>query len=303
MRVVLFAPIEANQKDINTTKDGFNRYFEDEAIKAFACWRNNAGCLKDIPIYAICPTKATISEYTRARFRELNVTYIEAYQQATDEFTCGFWNIPLVGQWAEDHLQADILIKIDLDMYLIRPLPDAMFDNISSTIVGLHDHLAEAHLASISGEYPAFQLFFNTGFTVSTPASHFFRNQLSYLMELERQYSSLSADDFRKRYGLTVGINVDRDDPTAVEHRLFEELCVSLMYQDGIPITPIRNYYLETNEYELDGEVDFDLTKVYFIHEHIDSNLSQTNLVNQLKYRRKFGSLPGYDFFLQFRTR
>lgn len=75
------------------------------------------------------------------------------------------------------------------------------------------------------------------------------------------------------------------------------------MYADGIPITPLRNYYLETAEYELEGDVVFDLSCVYFIHEHIDNNLSTVNLINQLKYRRKFNTLPGYEYFIKYRSK
>ena len=274
MKIVLFAPVEADMQDINSVKDGFSRYFEKEAVKAFACWRQNAGWLKDIPIYAVCSTKATLSEETRLKFRELNVTYVEAYLPITETYTCGFWNIPLVGQWAESNLNADVLIKIDLDMYLIRPLPESLFDNLEATVVGQHDHLAEMHLASISDQYPAFKYFFNTGFTISTPQSQFFDKQMEYLIRMEQDYQRLGTDGFREQYGPTITENTTRADTTAVEHRLMEEMCVSIMYRDGVPICPIQNYYLAT-----------------------------ANILNQLKYKKRLGGLVGYDYFMSLRDK
>jgi len=302
MKIVLFAPVEADLKDINSTKDNFNRFFEKEAIKSFSCWRKNGGWLKDIPIYAICSTQATLGEETRKKFRELNVTYIEAYQSITETYKCGFWNIPLVGKWAEENIQADVFIKIDLDMYLIRSLPENLFLDLKKSVVGLHDHLAEMHLSSISKNYPAFKYFFNTGFTITTPQSKFFEQQLKYLIEMEEDFEKLGVHNFKEKYGPNIVENTTREDETAVEHRLMEEMCVSIMYRDGVPIEPIQNYYLETNEYELEKSIKFDLNKIYFIHEHIDSNLSQTNLINQIKYKKKLNN-EGYEYFMSWREK
>ena len=302
MKIVLFAPVEANLKDINSTKDKFNRYFEKEAVKSFSCWRKNGGWLKDIPIYAICSTKATLSEETRKKFRDLNVNYIEAYQPITETYECGFWNIPLVGKWVEENIQADAFIKIDLDMYLINALPENLFSNLDKSIVGLHDSTAELHLSLISQEYPAFKYFFNTGFTITTPQSKFFDLQMKYLILMEEEFKNLGVEGFKHKYGPNIVENTTREDITGVEHRLMEEMCVSIMYNDGIPIQPIENYYLETNEYELDEKNNFDLNKVYFIHEHIDDNLSKVNLINQIKYKKKFGENEGYDFFMKQRN-
>ena len=172
------------------------------------------------------------------------MTYIEAYDPLTEGFTSGFWNIPLVGKWAEENIDADVFIKIDLDMYLIRPLPREMFADLSCTLVGRHDRYAEAHLAAVSARYPMYEYFFNTGFTISEKKSRFFSKQLEYLTWLDETFVSLGSDEFQRMYGLTVRDNVNRDDPSATERRLFEEICVSFMYADGVPIYPLSNYYL-----------------------------------------------------------
>jgi hypothetical protein len=300
MKIALFAPVEADLRDVNSAKDGFSRYFEQEAIKTFTCWRKNGGWLKDIPIYAVCPTAATISDETRTEFRKLNVTYIEAYEPTTISYQCGFWNIPLVGRWMENHINADVFIKIDLDMYLIRPLPYSLFDNLEKSIVGLHDHLANPHLNIVKEEYPAFKYFFNTGFTITTPESRFFARQMEYLMQMDYDFEALGVDGFKKKYGPTIVDNIEDFSDEAIEHRMMEEMCVSIMYQNGIPITPFENFYLETDDYELDNEIDYDLEQIYFIHEHIYQKIAKNKMINRVRYKKAFDNLPGYNFYYDY---
>lgn len=295
MNIALFAPIEGDLKDINTQSGNYERYFEKEAIKAFKCWRQNGGWLKDIPIYAICPTKATISEETKQAFADLNVTYIEAYEPETETYLCGFWNIPLVGMWAENNLTEDVLIKIDLDMYLIKPLKPEWFVDLDKTIVGIHDFKAHPYLHKMSTAYPEFGNFFNTGFTISKRSSGFFHEQMQALIEMEDVYDQ---GRFEQVYGIKVGESSSRDEDNEFEYDLLEELCVSIMYRDGFPIIPLANFYLETEEYELDDEeIVFNLNEIYFIHEHIDTNLDREKLTNKIRYRKVLKDIPGYEFF------
>ena len=132
--IALFAPIEGSGKDINSRYQGVSRDYEREAIKCFKCWRRNGGWLSNIPIYAICPTRNTVSKETQDVFSELNVHYIEHYLAETDNYSCGYWSIPLVGTWAEENISEEVLIKIDLDMYLIHSLPENLFEKKKDAI-------------------------------------------------------------------------------------------------------------------------------------------------------------------------
>ena len=302
MTIALFAPIEGDLRDINTIKAGYTRYFEQEALLAFQCWRTSGGWLKDIPIYAICPTKSGISDRTRAAFDELNVTYIEAYLSETENFSCGFWNIPLVGEWAENNLTEDILIKIDLDMYLIRPLPEELFELDAGTVVGRHGPLPfSPYLERMSKLRPEYSSFYNTGFTISKRSSGFFSAQMNALSRCDAAYSN---GTFESEFGLNI---IDGDDDTREDsfpYMLLEELCVSIMEREGVRIQPLDMFYLETDWDEIAAcaaaGVPYDPTTIYFIHEHIDTNdvVSRDRMMNKLKYKKVLKDVAGYDHYL-----
>lgn len=284
--IALFAPIEGNLRDINTTKQGLKRYFEKEAIRAFTCWRKNGGWLKDIPIYAICATGNGISLSTKKEFEKINVTYIEEYMKETETFDCGFWNIPLVGKWAQKNLPHTDLIKIDLDMYLLRSLPESWFGN--GDIIGLHTSGAHPYLEKMGNEYIEYKKFYNTGLTITRKGSIFFEKQMQILLELENEFKN---GNFKEKYGLE--INYDVKDEEHFEYCLLEELAVSIMERDGFKINPIQYYYIEAEEYE-----EMDLDNVYFIHEHIEESIDKDKLFNKAKYRKQFKGFPGYEYYL-----
>jgi len=137
MKTILFAHIEGNLLDINTKKVGYKRYYEKEAILAFSSWRKNGGYLKDIPIYAICLTKNGISNETKEKLKELNVTYIEDYQSETDNFKNGFVLKPFVLSYFYKKIfnekELNSIIHIDLDMYLVKDITN-FYNNLSDGI-------------------------------------------------------------------------------------------------------------------------------------------------------------------------
>jgi hypothetical protein len=301
MNIALFAPIEPDLKDINTTKIGYTRYYEQEAIKSFLCWRENGGWLKDIPIYVMCPTGKNISDETKKKFYELNVTYIEEYLNETSNFDCGFWNIPLVGKWAEKNLVEDILIKIDLDMYLIRPLKKEMFDNLDKSVVGRHGPFpASFYLDKMSEKFPEYKNFYNTGFTITEKKSNFFHKQME---ALERCTLSYKKNTFEKDFGLIISEKDNDNSDNSFPYFLLEELCVSIMEKEGVPIKPIDMFYLETDWDEIDEMkklgMPYNINEIFFIHEHIDTKIDQNKIKNKLKYKKTLNGLKGYEFYLK----
>ncbi len=101
---------------------------EEEAIKCFDSWRKNAGWYRNIDIYCVCPSKKTISEKTKRELERLDVTYIEKYFPETEEFECGYLNVPLVGAWFEQTYGMNYghTIHIDLDMTVLKELPSGI---------------------------------------------------------------------------------------------------------------------------------------------------------------------------------
>lgn len=301
MNIALFAPIEGDLQDINTTKVGYKRYFEQEAIKAFVCWRENGGWLKDIPIYAVCPTGKGISDETKARFAELNVTYIEEYMSETAAFDCGFWNIPLVGMWAEQNLTEDVLIKIDLDMNLIRPLPPSMFEGLERTVVGRHGPIPfSPYIEQMGKIHPEFADIYNTGFTISTRHSLFFALQMNALNRCTNAYHD---GTFEQKFGLVISRGDDDTQHDAFPYMLLEELCVSIMIKEGVPVRPLDMFYLETDWDEIEATekagTPYNTDEIYFIHEHLESTINPSFLQNKIRYKKALKDVPGYDFYLK----
>ena len=64
--MILFTVIEGDNNNINNNSGNVKvpRMYEQEAIKCFTEWRNNAGWLKDIEIVCYCPTNNKPSNNT-----------------------------------------------------------------------------------------------------------------------------------------------------------------------------------------------------------------------------------------------
>lgn len=137
-KIALFTVIEHSEQNIGAG-DAWREWdktnptsepLEEEAIKCFTSWRKNAGWLKDIDIYCICPSKKYPKKSTISAINTLNVTYIEHYFSETETFDCGYMNVPITGRWFEETYKDkyDHIIHIDLDMTVINPIPIYYFD-------------------------------------------------------------------------------------------------------------------------------------------------------------------------------
>lgn len=301
-KVALFAPIEADLNNINSKELSYTRYYEMEAIKCFSCWRENGGWLSEIPIFAICPTKNTISEQTKSAFKKLNVNYLEVYIEETESYECGFWNIPLVGKWAEENLSYEYLIKIDLDLYLIKELPHLLFEILESEkdIVGVHDIEAHSYLKTLN--HFKYATFYNTGLTITKRDRRFFEKQYLYLFKMLSEFNQ-DIDKFTEKYDLKVCKKIDdQSGIKSFEYQLLEELCVSVMVNElGVQIYGLENYCLETMEFELGKDNQFDLAKVYFIHEHLDNSDTKEKILTRIRYASLFGEKHGYRYFFEYK--
>jgi len=111
---------------------------EEEAIRCFTAWRKRGGWLADADIYCVCPSHRLPSSETVRELEGLGVTYIEKFFSETDGFDCGYMNVPLACAWLEDQVDADFLVHVDLDMVLMQPLPQHLF-NVSVTVGALCD--------------------------------------------------------------------------------------------------------------------------------------------------------------------
>lgn len=271
MKYALIGAIESEFNDTNVNTgicEGCKRRLESEAIECFTNWRESAGWLKDIPIYAVCPTKNTISEDTKKRFDDLNVTYIEQYMPVTETFTSGFLNIPLVGAMMEEQLDVDILIKIDLDMNIIKPLPQKLVNR--GIILGQYDDYCTKHQrVGLGGKNPM-----DTGFIISPRESklytHFFEEVMNTMGSNDPEW--LKVKEQTGEYYLEEYV-MDK----IVESEVFDIKLIQ-KYQVGEWYTPVR---------ELS---DDELEEVYFWHEHIEYDKD-----NYDKFREKIEYIKRTD--------
>lgn len=265
MRIALITTIEGDLRDINTIKQGYTRHYEQEAVRCFTEWRKNAGWLKDIPIYTIALTKNGISDNTKAVFQDLGVTYIEQYHPETETYENGYWNIPLSGKYFEEHLTEDILIKIDLDMYIIQPLPETLVIScVTNTLVGRYDDLSAKHNANKLTFPDRYGQPWDTGLVITKRVAKFYTQFYETLKQITHEYDT---GVFENKYGLHIK---QHDDDCGVDYGAIEEFAVSVMYTDmGVPLTPITKYNLGEFYAPIDIYTDDEVKQIYFFHEHI----------------------------------
>jgi len=233
MKTILFAHIEKNLMDINSSKVGYKRYYEKEAILAFKSWRKNGGYLKDIPIYAICLTKNTISKETQEELKKLNVTYIEDYQSETDNFKNGYWLIPLTGKYIQNKIQSDFYIKIDLDMYLQKPIPKIFFQKNKITI-SKYDNNSQNNRWNNFNKFPKkYGNVWDTGIII-TEKNNFFKDYYDLLISLEKEYLQ-SKKQFYKKYLIKI--------PEDFEYGFLEEFAITILnLENKYNFIPYYNY-------------------------------------------------------------
>lgn len=268
-KIALIGAIESEFNDTNVNTgicESCKRRLESEAILCFEAWRKNAGWLKDIPIYAVCPTKNVISGDTKARFKELNVTYIENYQPITETFTSGFLNIPLVGKMMEESLDENIFIKIDLDMNIIKPLPRGLI-NSEAIVVGQYDDYCTKHQRLGIGDNNPF----DTGFIISRRESGIYQHFFDECMKI------MGSDDkgwlkVREQTG---------------EYYL-EEYVMDRIYDSGkFNIMPIQKYQIGEWYTPVMELTDSELKDVYFWHEHLEYDEEYNKIREKINFFKR----------------
>ena len=261
MKAALITVIESDKVNIDSNNTNYTRYFEKEAIQCFTHWRNNAGLLKDIDIYAVCITSNNVSDYTKRKFEELNVTYIEAYHNETENFDCGFYNKPLGCKYLESKLDHDYLIHIDLDMYLMNE-PLIEWEN-SCMIYDARQQMKERVHNNESVVCP-----FNTCFMVTRRNDLIFAKWWAKLQEVDKQYRD-NQDYFNLNY-------------TNLEYRKLEELSFDLLSKD-IHIHNIPNSLFGETYTDLNDISDDEFEYISFHHYHVYEGISEYNWLREWK--------------------
>lgn len=282
--VALITAIEGDLLDINTRKQGYYRQYEQEAIKCFTEWRKNGGGLRDIPIYTIALTNHPASRTTQRILEDLGVTYIEDYHPETENYQNGYWNIPLAGKYFEERLSVDTLIKIDLDMYLIKPMERFLFSlEHRIPLVGRYDDDSAKHDTN-KLIFPArYGRPWDTGLIISHRESGFYAAFYDKLKQLTAEYE---AGIFEDKYGLRVK---RQDDDIGVDYGAIEEFAISVMHTDDkVPLREITKYNLGEFYVPIDSYTDDEVPGIYFFHEHIPcSELGYDKTRTRINYKKR----------------
>jgi len=288
MNIALITTIEGDLRDINSLKQGYHRCYEQEAIHCFTEWRKNGGWLKDIPIYTICLTNQIISEDTKNKFKSLDVTYIEKYHSETEKYKNGYWNIPLSGKYFEENLSEDILIKIDLDMYLIKPLKKELFDLTPGySTVGRYDELSAKHNTNKLTFPEKYGQPWDTGFIITERKTKFFTKFYDKLKQLTLEYESKI---FEHKYNLHIK---EHDNDFGVDYGAIEEFAISVMYTDDkIKLKEINKYNLGEFYAPIEIYNDEEVDNIYFFHEHIPYTEPEYDKVRtRIDYKKRMSKI------------
>lgn len=268
MKYALVAAIEGDRKNLNNDKNivQFERLYESEAIICFAHWRENGGWLKDIPIYVLCPTHNTISEETKSKLAALNVEYIEEYHPITETFTSGFLNIPYVGMLFEERLDVDVIIKIDLDMNLIQPLPEELV-NCGEVICGQYDDYSTRLQRTLEDGWTNP---FDTGFMITRRESGFYQLWWSEVNKiLNGRLVDLDWMTVREQTG---------------DYYLEEYIVDKIFHTDPSILRPVQRYQIGEWYTPVAEFSDEELRKVYFWHEHLIIDPAYDKIRQKVEY-------------------
>ena len=230
--------------------------YENEAIRCFSSWRKNGGWLKDIPIYAVCFTHNTISESTRTELEKLNVTYIEYYEKESDSYSSGFLQLPYIGKFFEKtySINQNSLIRIDLDMTLIKPISTALVDATQyyDAVIGQYD------VDSIKDQRKPYEdcLPFDTGFMLTDKRKCF--NTFWYDTCFNSNVlNSAEWNDVKKQTG---DYYLEEFAVDYINHNKLANILSVQKYQYGEGYASIRTF------------TDEQLKNLYFLHEHMYIN-------------------------------
>jgi len=238
-KVALVTTIENNIENKNSKFLNKERLYFDEALECFKSWNKY---MPEVKKYAICPTKATLNSDEIKILEDLNVTYIEKYFSETESFKNGFINVALSTAYLEDILIEDIFIHTDLDMILLRRLPESLISGLENfdVMCGKYDENARKDQ----------RVDFDTGFTISLRQSKFY----NYYWDIIRQF-----------------LNGIRELPEGVLYYDIEEYAMEKISEDPkspYNIISILKYQVGEGYPSVDTFLDSEVKDIYFWHEH-----------------------------------
>jgi len=166
----------------------------------------------------------------------------------------------------EEQLTEDVLIKIDLDMNIIKPLPNKWLTS-DPIIIGQYDDYCTKHQREgIAEENP-----FDTGFIISKRDSGFYKHFFDMCMKY-----MLSDDPDWLRVKAQTG------------DYYLEEWVVDRMYaMKSFDIKPVQKYQIGEWYTPVQELSDTELDDVYFWHEHLEYDPEYNRMQEKIDFARR----------------
>ena len=250
--VALITPIDVAKVITDANGNKASRFYDKEALRCFSSWRKNAGELKDISIYALSfnPKEVYPEEFNRA-LSDMNVKVF----YDTRSHTSGFKNEVMAGLFFErcNEVKEDIMIKIDLDMKILKPIDNFLIDKAyDEVIVGQYDeHNAKDQRQLADGSLP-----FDTSFIVSSKKMKFYELYMSTFND-----SSIILSDEWKAMKMKYG-----------DYFKIEYAVDVINKKNLMPIHPVQYYQFGEGYRSIKHFTDEQVKSIVFLHEHIYEN-------------------------------
>lgn len=227
----------AGEAYANAEEKAKSEPLEEEVIRCLDGW--NKCIQEEIDVYVVCPSKRVPTDDTISAIESRGARYIETLLPETEDFTCGYWNVPVAMAWFERRFAYDLYIHIDLDMTMWRhPRPDMFkLDEGLDARVGIlsDEEMKDVHI----GKYIQHH---ETNFMVARRG--FYTDWWEKVQELSKQY-----------------------DPEWERYAELEEFAIDLMWDNTHAIEPETHYQIGLR-YPVSDIPDRWLWNVTFIHAH-----------------------------------
>lgn len=255
--IAFITPLESNKRSIDSFGVDHLRFFEEEAIRCVQSWRKNGGWLKDIKIYALNATQAEVRQSTFDALDKLGVICINDYHPNTSYFQSSFLNEPFCGYYFEalKPCHEKILIKTDLDMQLLKPIPEELIQiAVDKVVIGQYDEESSKDQRGVQFSDSKHQLPFDTNFIIVNRELGFYRRyfeacqskeliQLPQWKKLQNQCGSYYIEEFAIDWLASTSF--------------------------GRLLHPITHYQYGEGYASIDTFSDEEFKKILFLHEHI----------------------------------
>lgn len=263
--ICLITPIDQNKDVLCWDGHVHRRFFEEESVRMVESWRKHGGWLKNIRIYVFNVNHAQISQSTIDKLVNFGCEYIV---EDVDQYKeMGFLTEPLCGKLAEERVKEDVMIKIDLDMTLLRPLDAQLINQANDGILieQYTDSDAKVQRNSIGNFNP-----FDTCFIISKKSHGFYQKYYDLCFSKD----IVENPEWEKIHSET-------------GNYFLEEFVVDYMYKNRIcNIIPTKNHICGEGYISVDSMSPQEISTVRFFHSHIymDSSHKDEFAARQQKF-------------------